>query len=333
MRQRPKILLTKNLSAAPLADLAQDFEVVIAPDIGFDTLRRLAADAHAVVVRDYLPPDLCLHAPHLIAIARHGAGLDLIPVEACSRHGVAVSNVPGQNADSVAEYCIGAMLTLARKLHLADRAQREIGWEAARQLFGNGVELRGRCAAVIGCGAIGSRLAHILHLGLGMRVVIATRNAAAVPAFTAHVGVDDACAQADFLLPCIPATAETRRMIDARRIAMMKPTAFLINAARGEIIDESALIAALRDKRIAGAALDVLEAKSPAADHPLHAFDNVLLTPHIAGRSADANLRNGMQVVADLRAIFKGSRPGHLVNPEAWPRAMERLGAFRRDGS
>jgi D-3-phosphoglycerate dehydrogenase len=333
MRQKPKVLLTKKISDAPLADLARHFDVVIAPDVRFETLRRLAADAHAVVVRDYLPPDICEHAPHLIAIVRHGVGLDLIPVDACTRHGIAVSNVPGGNANSVAEYCVGAMLVLARSLHLADAAQRQIGWEPSRQMFGKGMELHGRCAAIIGCGAIGSRIAHMLHLGMGMRVIVATRNAAAVPAFAEQVGIDEACAQADFLLPCVPANDETRHMIDARRIAIMKPAAFLINAARGEIIDESALIAALRDKRIAGAALDVLEGKAPAADHPLHALDNVLLTPHIAGRSADANLRNGLQVVADLRAIFNGRHPGHLINPGAWPRVMERLLTFQRCAS
>jgi D-3-phosphoglycerate dehydrogenase len=326
---RPKVLLTSGIAAAPLADLKRDFEVTVAADIALATLRKMAADAHAIVVRDYLPPDLCEHAPRLIAVARHGVGLDQIPVEACSAHGVAVSNVPGANANSVAEYCVGAMLNLARKLHRADRMQREDGWEAARRATGNGIELYGRCAAIIGCGAIGSRLAHLLHAGFGMRILIATRNGAAVPEFAGHVSVDEACKQADFLLPCVPATAQTHHMIDARRIALMQPTAFIINAARGELIDEPALITALREQRIAGAALDVVEDKVPAADHPLNNLHNVILSPHIAGHTVDATLRNGTQVVADLRAIFGGRQPAHLVNREVWPRVVERLNALR----
>jgi D-3-phosphoglycerate dehydrogenase len=325
LKHKPKVLLTNNIAAGPLADLKRDFDVTVAADITFATLRRVAVGAHAIVVRDYLPPDLCEHAPQLLAVARHGVGLDQIPVLACSAHGVAVSNVPGANANSVAEYCVGAMLNLARKLHRADRMQREDGWEAARRVTGNGLELHDRCAAIIGCGAIGSRLAHLLHAGFGMRILIATRNAAAVPEFAEHVSIDEACMRADFLLPCTPATAETHRMIDAPRIALMQPTAFIVNAARGEIIDERALIAALRDRRIAGAALDVVEDKVPAKDHPLNSLHNVFLSPHIAGHTADATLRNSMQVVADLRAIFSGRQPAHLVNHEVWPRVLERL--------
>jgi D-3-phosphoglycerate dehydrogenase len=325
---KPKVLLTNAIAAAPLADLKQDFEVIVAADITFATLRAMAVDVHAIVVRDYLPPDLCEIAPRLIAVARHGVGLDQIPVQACSAHGVAVSNVPGANANSVAEYCVGAMLNLARKLHRADRMQREDGWEAARRATGNGIELQGRCAAIIGCGAIGSRLAHMLHAGFGMRIVIATRNEAAVPAFAEHVSVDEACRQADFLLPCIPATSQTYHMIDARRIALMQSSAFIINAARGEIVDEPALIEALRGQRIAGAALDVVEDKVPASNHPLNTLHSVYLSPHIAGHTVDATLRNSRQVVADLRAVFSGRQPDHLVNREIWPRVMERLNAL-----
>jgi D-3-phosphoglycerate dehydrogenase len=325
---KPKVLLTNSIAAGPLADLKTDFEVTVAADITFATLRAMAVNAHAIVVRDYLPPDICEHAPQLIAIARHGVGLDQIPVAACSVRGVAVSNVPGANANSVAEYCVGAMLNLARKLHRADRMQREDGWEAARRATGNGLELNGRCAAIIGCGAIGSRLAHILHAGFGMRIVVATRNEASVPEFAEHVSVDEACRQADFLLPCTPATAQTHHMIDARRIALMQPTAFIVNAARGEIIDERALIEALRDQRIAGAALDVVEDKVPASDHPLNGLPNVFLSPHIGGHTRDATLRNSMQVVADLRAVFSGRQPAHMVNAAVWPRVVERLNAL-----
>ncbi|HEV7617676.1 MAG TPA: NAD(P)-dependent oxidoreductase [Burkholderiaceae bacterium] len=329
VQPRPRVLLTSMIAAASLAELQAAFEVAVAPDNALATLRALVCDAHAIVVRDYLPPDLCEHAPQLIAVARHGVGLDLIPVDACSAHGVAVSNVPGGNANSVVEYCVGAMLNLARKLHRADRTQRDIGWEAARRLATNGLELRGRCAAIIGCGAIGSRLAHLLHAGFGMQIVVATRNAGAVPDFAQHLSIDQACSRADFLLPCVPATAQTHHMIDARRLASMRPEAFIVNASRGDVIDEAALTDALRTGRIAGAALDVLEAKVPSADHPLYGLDNVLLTPHIGGHTDDATLRNGMQVNADLRAVFAGRQPGNLINPEIWPHVLQRLGALK----
>jgi D-3-phosphoglycerate dehydrogenase len=109
----------------------------------------------------------------------------------------------------------------------------------------------------------------------------------------------------------------------------MRPEAFIVNASRGDVIDEAALTDALRTGRIAGAALDVLEAKVPSADHPLYGLDNVLLTPHIGGHTDDATLRNGMQVNADLRAVFAGRQPGNLINPEIWPHVLQRLGALK----
>ena len=310
----------------PVADrlLEGAADIVVAPDPGADTLRRMVGDADVLVVRSQLPADL-LDRPHrLLGIVRHGTGVDMIPVDAATAQAVPVANVPNVNARAVAEYCAGAMLALARRLHRMDRDLHDRGWQDARRHASGMIELGGRTLGIVGFGAIGRALAEIAHHGFGMRVLAFRRRTAPLPGFVQAAALDELLAQSDVVSLNCPLTPETRNLLDARRIALMKPGAFLVNSARGAVVDEAALVAALTAGRIGGAALDVFTEQPLARDHPLLALPNVLLTPHAAGLTQEASRAMGEGAAQAVLRLLAGERPEHLVNPEVWDRVPRR---------
>lgn len=323
----PKILAS--IAMDPVADamLAGHAQIVVAPDPSVDTLRRMVGDADVLVVRTQLPADL-LDRPHrLLGIVRHGTGLDLIPVDAATAQDVPVANVPGVNAGAVAEYCIGALLALARRLPAMDRDLRDTGWNEARRHAGQTMELAGRTIGIVGLGAIGTRLAEICHHGFGMRVLGHQRRMDALPAFVAPTALDALFAGSDFVSFSCPLTPETRHLLDARRLALMKPQAFVVNAARGAVIDEVALAHALAEGRLGGAAIDVYAEQPIARAHPFLGLKNVLLTPHAAGLTPEASRRMGEGAAREVLRLLAGERPLNFVNPQVWPRARRALPA------
>jgi D-3-phosphoglycerate dehydrogenase len=325
---RWKVLLTDSIAAVPHARLAGFAEVVIAPDAQPDTLRALARDVHAIIVRLPLPDDIFEHAPQLLGVIRHGVGLDLIPVVAATAKGIVVANVPGGNANAVAEYCVMAMLNLLRRPERGDRELRNDGWDKSRARATNGRELGARTVGIVGYGAIGSRLAQILHAGFGARVTVASRHPERLPAWIVATKLEALVATADFVVPCVPYTEATRHLLSRGLIAKMPSGSFVVNASRGEVIDEAALVDALSSGRIAGAALDVFEGKLLAAGHALTRLDNVLLTPHIAGHTGEAHQKNGAQAVEETLRILNGERPVNFVNAEVWEKALSRRRAL-----
>ena len=325
---RWRVLLTSPIAKEAHARLATFADVVIAPDAQPDTLRAAARDVHAIIVRLPLPDDIFDHAPQLLGVIRHGVGLDLIPVAAATAKGIVVANVPGSNANAVAEYCVMAMLNLLRRPERGDRELRQDGWDKSRARATNGRELGARAVGIIGYGAIGSRLAHILHAGFAARVLVASRHPERLPAWVVATKLDVLVATADFVVSCVPYTDATRHLLSRELIATMPGASFVINASRGEVVDEAALVEALSAGRIAGAALDVFEGKLLAADHALTRLDNVLLTPHIAGHTDEAHRKNGVQAVEETLRILSGERPLNFVNAEVWERAQARRKAL-----
>jgi D-3-phosphoglycerate dehydrogenase len=292
-----------------------------------------AREADAIIVRANLPPALFEAAPRLRAAIRHGAGLDMVPMEAATAAGVLVTNVPAVNARSVAEHVMMMALMLARRFRPIDAALRAGVWQPARDRAEANAELHGRTLAVVGYGAIGRAVSGIAGRGFGMRVLAARRqndagqHGAGQDGGVAFLPLDDAIAAADVLVIACPLTDATRGLIDARRIALMKPGAMMINVARGAIVEEAALVEALSARRIAGAGLDVFTVQPLAPDHPLRFLDNVVLTPHIAGITDDA-----MGAIAEVCAgqaldVLSGHMPRHLVNPEATPHYRRRFPA------
>ncbi len=302
-----------------------DYRVASAPT--GDAMRAEGRDADILIVRAPVPPSYFALATRLRAAVRHGAGLDMIPVDAATRAGVLVANVPGANAATVAEHVIFAAIALLRQFRPMDNALRRQGWNAGRAFSDSGRELGGRTLGVFGMGHIGRALHRIAAGGFGMRVIAAARRPEGLPDGVRPVTLDALMAEADIVALCCPLTDDTRGAISAARIAAMKPGAILVNVARGPVVDEAALVAALRDGRIAGAALDVFDTQPLPPGHPFFALPNVILTPHMAGITEDSMLRMGMTVAEECGRILSGRMPMNFCNPEVEPAYRARFPA------
>ena len=293
---------------------AGNYRVASAPTAEAVLAEGIAAEI--LIVRCPIPPAY-FAAPGLRAAIRHGAGLDMIPMQAATSAGVLVANVPGANAATVAEHAIFAAIALRRRFREMDAALRSKGWNDGRAYSEQGLELGGATLGILGYGNIGRAL-HRLGAAFGMSVIAHTRRQDALPDHVQAVSMDDLVSKADVLVLCCPLTEQTRGILTSPRIAAMKPGAVLINVARGPVIDTDALIAALQTKRIS-AALDVFDVQPLPATSPLWALENVLLTPHMAGITADSMLRIGHVVADEALRILSGALPLNFCNPEVMP--------------
>jgi D-3-phosphoglycerate dehydrogenase len=283
--------------------------------------------AEVIVVRAPLPAEYFARAPGLRAAVRHGAGLDMIPMEAATAAGVLVANVPGVNASTVAEYAIFTAIALMRRFREIDaRLRGGPGWAAARELADVSRDLGGRTLGIVGFGNIGQALNRLAQ-AFGMRVISATRRPQTLPAGVTALPLDALLAQADVVVLCCPLTDETRGLLNAPRIATMKPDAVVINVSRGPVIDTPALTAALQAGHLGGAALDVFDVQPLAPDSPLFALPNVILTPHMAGITVDSMLRMGRGTADEVLAILDNRLPLNFCNPEVEPAYRRRFPA------
>lgn len=327
-----RVLLTDLIDPSGVEVLARcvdRVEVVEAPDGNADTVRRLARECDAAIIRSRLPDDIFEVAPRLRAVTIHGTGIDLVPLESATRHGVLVANLPGENAQSVAEYCVMAMLMLARNVAAITTAIRTDAWDTARALGTEVHEIAAMTCGIVGVGAIGARVAHIAHHGFGMRVLGYQRRLNRLPREAEPVTLDRLLGASDFVVITVPLTADTHHLFNAERMARLKQSAWLINVGRGAVIDENALVEALRARRIRGAMLDVFEHYRLAPGHPLFALDNAVLTPHLSGMTRESRARMGVAAATITLAMLAGERPQNLVNPDAWSAHGERRSANR----
>ncbi|MBM3948020.1 MAG: hypothetical protein FJ312_02025 [SAR202 cluster bacterium] len=253
----------------------------------------------------------------LVGICR--ATTSHVDIEAATHHGVLVINTPGRNAQAVAEHVLGAVLCLARRTPDAHRYVKEGRWADPVEPYVafRGIELANRTLGIVGLGAIGRRLARIAAC-LDMRVLAHDPYVATVPDGVRVAGLDTLLAEADFVATLPPLNAETTGMLNASRLALMKPSAFLITASGVAIADQDALVQALAAKRIAGAAIDVFDTHPVASDSPFLALDNILLTPHIGGATVESIERHSRMMVDEIRRYVSDQRPVNLVNPAAW---------------
>lgn len=301
-----RIVVTEFIDTDALGELA-GFDVVYRPDLADDraALTGLVADADAIIVRNRTQVDAALvgAAPRLVAVGRLGVGLDNIDLAACKARGIAVFPALGANTVSVAEYVIATAMSLLRGAYGANAAMIAGQWP--RAALSEGGEVAGRTMGLLGLGTIGRAVAERAE-ALGMRIA----------AFDPHLPADDPIwrtaervdlegllATADVLSLHVPLTEGTRGLIDARAIAAMKESAILINTARGGIVDEAALAAALKAGRLGGAALDVfaVEPLTTAAAAVFEGVPNLILTPHIAGLTGESNVRVSSVTVANVK--------------------------------
>jgi D-3-phosphoglycerate dehydrogenase len=310
---RPRVLLTNAIHPDLMAELETHCVVVLAPDTRPDTLKKLIEDMEGLVVRSQLPPDLFDHAPRLRAVVRHGVGLDMIPVAAATARHIPVANLPGTNTAAVVEYCVAAMMHLRRSLATIDTCLRESGWAVARPLADLSAELAGSQLGIVGVGAVGSRLAAVAA-GLGMQVRGLTRRPDNLPAGVTAADKQTLFAQSDVVVLSCPLNDQTRGLVDTATLALMKPSALLINVARGPVIDAQALIAALCAGNLGGAALDVHDHQPLNGDEAVFECPNLLLTPHIAAITATSMHAMSRGAVNTLLALLRGERPSNVVN-------------------
>ena len=317
MTAKPRVLLTNPMHPAVQPVLAQHCDLVLAPDTSAATLARLIADAEALVVRAQLPPTLFDHAPKLRAVVRHGVGLDMIPVEAATARGIPVANLPGSNTQAVVEYCLAAMLQLRRGLATMDARLRSDGWAVSRPLADRGTELGGSTLGIVGVGAIGGRLAAIAG-AMGMRVLGLTRRPDSLPPGVQAADKATLFTESDVVVLACPLNEQTRGLVDAATLATMKPQALLVNVSRGPVIDTQALLAALREGRLGGAALDVHDKQPLTGSEPAFDAPNLLLTPHVAGITDTSMRAMSEGAVAAVLALLRGERPSNVVNPQVF---------------
>lgn len=272
-----------------------------------------------VVESDFVFDEVFQRAPSLRFVGICRAATHHVDVEAATRHGVVVVNTPGRNDRAVAELGLGLMLSLARGIPAAHRYVAEGRWQnpAGPYINMRGVELAGRTLGVIGLGAIGRRLATIAA-ALDMEVIAYDPYAPLTPGGPRLTDLDGLLKRSDFVAVVAPRTAETEGMLDERRIALMRPTAYLVSLSDAGIVSEPALVAALGSRRLAGAALDVFETHPLRPDSPLMSLDNIILSPHLGGATAETIQRHSLSMASDLLRFLSGLRPQHMVNQEVW---------------
>ncbi|MDG4851189.1 MULTISPECIES: hydroxyacid dehydrogenase [unclassified Mesorhizobium] len=322
-----KILSTHPLHPRATSMLAGAGRLVVASALDARTLAAEAKDADIVIVRAPLPPELFAGASLLRAAIRHGAGLDMIPVEAATAAGVLVANVPAVNARSVAEHVMFTALALLRRFRMMDRDLRAKGWLAGREHANSTSELAGKTIGIVGLGAVGQAVGHIAAHGFDLKVVATTRSLRPAPERVGFLSIDALVEQSDIIVLCCPLTEETRGLISRERIARMKPNALLINVSRGPVVDDEALIEALRRGRIGGAALDVFATQPLPPSHPYFSFDNVIITPHMAGITEESMMRMGVGAANEALLVLADKLPVNLRNPEVIERYRRRFPA------
>jgi len=248
-------------------------------------------------------------------IARTGVGVDVsrVDLDAAREHQVWVTNMPGVNAAAVAELAFGQMIALARHGAAADSAVKGQRWADGPRF--QGTELAGKTLGIVGMGNIGTRVAlRARAFEMVLLVCDPYIPASHVTALGGRwVGMDELFRESDYVTLHCPLNAETHHLVGEKQLALMKRSAFLVNLARGGVVDEEALVASLRDKRIAGAAIDVMEQEPPRTDHPLLRLDNVLLTPHIGGSTREAQSRGEWGAAEEVVRVLSGERPLNAV--------------------
>ena len=322
-----------------------------APDVAVDRLKFDSPDAenwpaiaraHAYCIssaRDEVPDQYKCNAaflarcPELLVVSTTGAGYDTIDIAACSAAGVLAVNQAGANADAVAEHAVAMMLSLSKNIPQTDSSlRRERG--VNREVF-KGWNAHGRTVGILGIGEVGRRVARICSKGLQMRVIacdpylsaeqIAARDAT-------KVDFDTLISESRYLTIHCPLTDETRGIIGPRELAKMQAGAYLINTARGGILDEPALAEALTNKHLAGTGIDAWDIEPPPLQHPLLAMDNVIATYHTAGVTVDSRHNMANWNAEQIVQILDGQRPPRLLNADVWPlyaRRFEQIFGFR----
>jgi D-3-phosphoglycerate dehydrogenase len=310
------VLLYEDMHEAGKAILKEKAEILFATSLEESSLIKEVKEVDGIIVRanGKVSRKMMESAPKLKVIGRHGVGMENIDLEAATEKGIWVVNTPDANDISVAEHFFGLALILSKMLKKADMALREGRFEARYQYIGK--ELHGKTLGILGFGRIGRAVGRIGHKGFGMKVLYydTVRYEEVEKDIKAEkVSLEELLIQSDYISINLPMLPATKGLLKAREFELMKPSAYIINLARGPIWDEKALYAVLKEGKIAGAGSDVYEVEPAAKDHPLFQLENFIGTPHMASHTDEA-LRRMSLVVEDVVRILDGKTPLHPVN-------------------
>lgn len=319
---RPRLVVTRRWPAEVERALAERFDVCLNDDdhpYSRDEMRHALAscDALLATVSDRIDADMLGTAPRARLIANYGVGYSHIDVDAARALGITVTNTPDVLTDCTADLALTLILMVARRAGEGERELRGGRWSGWRPTHMIGTKVSGKTLGLVGMGRIARAVAQRAQHGFGMKIVffnrsrVAPEQLAGLDALQCDT-VEDVLAQSDFVSLHCPGGAATRHLIDRRRLAMMRPGAFLINTARGEVVDEEALVEALGSGTIAGAGLDVFEAE-PRVNAALPTMENVVLLPHLGSATRETRVGMGMRVLDNVVAFFDGHMPPDKV--------------------
>jgi len=319
MKKRFTVLLVENIHEAGINILNRVAEVKLASSTSEDVLAEEVKDVDALIIRviGRVSRKVIESARKLKVIGHHGAGLDNIDLEAATDHGIPVVYTPEANTESVAEHTIGLMIAIAKKIPQTHYAlTRNKNWAIRYECIGT--ELYRKTLGLIGFGRIGRAVARRAK-GFKMRVLAYDPYVSEDVAKKFGVKLVDLktlLSNSDFVSIHVPLTKETYKLIGKRELEMMKPKTFLINTARGGVLDYKAVYEALIEGKLAGAAFDVYEEEPPNLEDPLFKLDNIIATPHMAAITEEALKRMAITVAKDVVKVLKGKRPKYIANPE-----------------
>lgn len=307
-----KVLLSQEIHPSAKKLLEEKFEVVTAPDTTQETLIEMVKDVDAIILRttSKITKEVIDNAPKLKIISRTGAGVDNIDLKAAAERGIIVCNQPGVNNVSVAEHAVAMILHLAKQLSKMDAAARNGNWGIRNKNLA--IEVNEKALGVVGMGKIGSRVAKMCS-ALGMKILAydpyVSEELKQQYEFTT---LERLFKESDFVTLHCPNTPETKGMITEALLYSMKPTSYLVNTSRGDVVDEAALIKVLKEKRIAGAGIDVFHQEPVGLDNELLKLDNVILSPHSAAMTKEATINVAIGAVNAVIDFFEGRTPKYI---------------------
>jgi D-3-phosphoglycerate dehydrogenase len=323
---RKTVLLDTPVHATAMQRLVEEAHVLTAHDATENQVLALLPQAHGLILGSKLTvgtTEMDL-GQNLEVIGRHGVGIDNVDQAAASERGIPFVYTPYGPTESTAEHALLLMLATARRLSQLDRAVRTGHFGIRNEAEAMGHELEGKTLGVVGFGRIGQRLAEMCRAALRMPVHVfdpyLDRDTIAAWGAVYEDTLDKLARNVDVVSVHTPLTAETHHLIHRGVIQAMKPGSILINASRGPVVDQVALIEALKTGHLGGAGLDVFDPQPPAPDNPLLRFDQVVLTPHVASFTHEGRKRMGLTVVEDVLCVLRGERPRYLASPDVWAR-------------
>lgn len=313
-----KVLITEDIEKEGKNYLLErGYEIKISPDISEQMLIQEAQDCDGILVRmAELTDKVISSGTKLKVISKFGVGVENINIASATKHGIQVTNSPKSNQNTVAEFTLGLMLSLAKRFKLYDKEIRKGNFQV-RSNFGG--DMQGKTLGIIGMGSIGELVAKKAAIGLDMKVICYKRHINTVDReknenIELTEELDYLLKNSDFVSLHVPLTQNTRKLIGRRELSLMKPEAYIINTARGEVVDTEALADALLNNKIAGAAVDVFPGEIPSKDNPLLKLDNVILSPHAAAHTKEAMKRMSIHAAMGIHEVLSNGKTTWPVN-------------------